>query len=313
MPNYYTPNSLSKAAPSNIGGFNRIGDLTNEGLLGVDAGTIAHNATQQRAKYLQQMSQQDNPALRESFGGLYNYINGASNNLQGLSNQNISNVDTQSQQGLKNLLDQHARTNAGRGLIGTRQNLREQGDIYGEMASKYNQGLLAERNAAPGRAVTLANALGGVQQAEDYRPRYIMDQLAGLGNDSVRNFAATQFQPGPEDPSFLQQIAPVLGTAAGAYFGGPLGAMVGGQLGTMAGGGGSNQQQSGITQAAQIAALASQYGGKNAAPAGAGVDRNYGDLGQSTQRPYSSMQYLDTNDPNAYYNPNYNVQFKGYR
>lgn len=231
---YYNPNKLSKAAPSNIGGFNRIGDLTNEQLVGADAGTIARNSTAQRAKYLQQMSQQDNPALRESFGGLYDYANQASSNLSNLHNANNSAIDTASQRGLSNLLSQYAKANAGSGRLASRQYAGAQGDIFSRAAEAQGNALLAERNAAPGRASNLANALMATQQAEDYRPRWISDQLAGLGNDSVRNYMATQPAPQAEDPSFLQQIAPIAGTALGAYLGGPVGASIGGSLTNMA-------------------------------------------------------------------------------
>ena len=88
------------------------------------------------------------------------------------------------------------------------------------------------RNAGINAGTDLAERLGAIRA----NLRQASAQgLTNIGQMGLQNFSQdVMTQPGSQ--GFLSQIAPALGTAAGAYFGGPAGAAVGGSLGNMFGG-----------------------------------------------------------------------------
>ena len=84
------------------------------------------------------------------------------------------------------------------------------------------------RNAQVQGATDLSERLGAIRA--NLRQQGAQG-LQGIGQSALGNFSQDVVtQPGSE--GFISQIAPALGTAAGAFFGGPAGAAIGGGIGS---------------------------------------------------------------------------------
>lgn len=92
-----------------------------------------------------------------------------------LENMGRSNLDTQMQRGLSNLLRQHRSSAAGSGRLGSRQFAGQAGDITSRVASEYNRGLLDLRNAGIAQGAQLGGSLGALQ-SRDLAERVFQNQ-----------------------------------------------------------------------------------------------------------------------------------------
>ena len=92
------------------------------------------------------------------------------------------------------------------------------------------------RNAAVNAGTDLSERLGAIRA--NLRAQGAAG-LAGLGQQALGQYSENIHQPGTE--GFLDTIAPAIGTAAGAFFGGPAGAAVGNWAGNMFGNSISNK------------------------------------------------------------------------
>lgn len=180
-----------------------------------------------------------NDALRD-------YWTGALGNLGNVSQNRQSQFDTQAQRGLANLLSQHKASQAGTGLIGSRQASNQAGDITQRLASEYARGVTANNQAELGSAAQIQSGLGGVRnvdlQERDIKFRQakaLQDYFSDIGRQELQREAMLESRP--EETSWLQDIAPLVGTVGGALLGGPAGAMIGGSLGGAVAGGGRSQ------------------------------------------------------------------------
>jgi len=175
------------------------------------------------------------------------YWTGAIGNLGNVSQNRQSQFDTQAQRGLANLLSQHKSSQAGTGLIGSRQASNQSGDITQRLAGEYARGVTANNQAELGSASQIQSGLGGVRNVDlqerglkAQHAKTLADYFSDIGRQEMGWEQYTSSKP--EETSWLQDIAPLLGTAAGAFLGGPAGAMIGGSLaGSLAGGGGGGQ------------------------------------------------------------------------
>jgi hypothetical protein len=200
-----------------------------------------------------------NDALRD-------YWTGALGNLGNVSQNRQSQFDTQAQRGLSNLLSQHKSSQAGTGLIGSRQASNQAGDITQRLAGEYARGVTANNQAELGSASQIQSGLGGVRNV-DLQERDIQRKNAQSLSDYYTNIGRAELgwqqhtDSQPEKTSWLQDIAPLLGTVGGALLGGPAGAMIGGQLGgAVAGGGGKAQGAQSGSNLAQLMMMQNQQG-----------------------------------------------------
>lgn len=88
------------------------------------------------------------------------------------------------------------------------------------------------RNAQTQGATDLAERLGAIRANLRQSGAQGLQNIGNLGLGNYSQNMTTQQGTG----GFLEQVAPLLGTAAGAYLGGPAGAGIGGQLGSWFGG-----------------------------------------------------------------------------
>lgn len=107
------------------------------------------------------------------------------------------------------------------------------------------------RNAAVNAGTDLSERLGAIRANLKSQGAA---GLAGIGQMGLGNYSQdVMTQPGSQ--GFLSQIAPAIGTAAGAFFGGPMGAMAGYQAGSSFGKSspyGNQTNQDLLSQAASI-------------------------------------------------------------
>lgn len=100
------------------------------------------------------------------------------------------------------------------------------------------------RNAAVNAGTDLSERLGAIRAQLRQQGA---QGLAGIGSMGLQNFNEYyQSQPGSE--GFLSQIAPLAGTAIGAFAGGPIGASLGNQLGNWMSGKGKSDPYGGAIQ-----------------------------------------------------------------
>lgn len=93
------------------------------------------------------------------------------------------------------------------------------------------------RNAQIQGATDLSERLGAIRAQ---LRQHGAQGLQGIGQFGLGNYSQdVMTQPGSE--GFLSQLAPAIGTAAGAFFGGPAGAAIGGGLGSWLSGPGGNK------------------------------------------------------------------------
>lgn len=83
------------------------------------------------------------------------------------------------------------------------------------------------RNAAVGAGADLSERLGAIRAQLRQQGAAGLTNIGQMGLTPHSQWQTTQ--PGSE--GFLSQIAPAVGTAAGAYFGGPIGASIGNMAG----------------------------------------------------------------------------------
>jgi hypothetical protein len=220
------------------------------------------------------MSGQD-PANAAAQAQMRDYYTGALGGLGKLGDLRGSNLDTQMQGGLSNLLQNYKSQAAGTGRIGSSQYGRGQGDIASRIAGEYTKGL----SDLSGQQLQNAGMIGGGlnqinasdlaergfqnKQANDYANYLSQQQGIDAGRES--GLAQIKQQQDAANNAFWGQVVQAGAMVGGTMLAGPAGGMAAGQLaGGMSGGGGgsgmSGQTSSGGSTGYQYPTVGQSYG-----------------------------------------------------
>lgn len=217
------------------------------------------------------------------------------------SRNQMSQFDTQSQRGLASLLQQQKNSQAGTGLIGSRQASNAAGDITQRLASQYMQGVTANRQQELNNASSIQNALQNIYSNDLNERNFQLNQGKTLADQYNRMWDQQQGRESSlsasrgSEGNWVSDVAPLVGTVGGAILGGPAGAMIGGSIGSALGGavGGSGGGGGGGSNLAALLALQNSGGG-----GGSSISPYLGDysgMNSPSSPAQSSNPYLSSN------------------
>lgn len=121
---------------------------------------------------------QDYAGMDEMRDYLRNYLA----DLPGNTQDNISSFDTQAQRGLSNLLAQNRNQNAGRGTLGSRQQMSAQGDITSRATSDYMNSLIKARADALDQSMKIGQGLSNLQDQDMSERKFQFGQGQSLSD-----------------------------------------------------------------------------------------------------------------------------------
>lgn len=136
-----------------------------------------------------------NPEDYAGMDELRSYYRNQLGDLPGQTANKISSFDTQSQRGMKNLMNQYTNSQAGTGRIGSRQYSGAQGDIYSKGITDYMGGLSNARTNALTQAGQISSGLKGVQDQNMNERQFQMAQSQSLQDAIYRLMALDKNSP----------------------------------------------------------------------------------------------------------------------
>lgn len=133
-----------------------------------------------------------NPADYQGMDEMRDYLRNYLADLPGNTQNNISSFDTQAQRGLSNLLSQNRTQNAGRGTLGSRQQMGAQGDITSRATSDYMNGLIKARADALDQSMKVGSGLSNLQSQDMSERKFQLGQGQALSDVILQLMNADQ-------------------------------------------------------------------------------------------------------------------------
>lgn len=235
--NYYqNPTQQPRQASQSLTNKN-VGSLDTTQILNPQFGsgyTFQQNAKKAGLDALKDSFSGQNPGDAAAQGQMRDYYQGALGDLGRLGDMRGTQLDTQMQRGLGNLLQQYKNSNAGTGRIGSSQYGRGQGDITARIAEEYTKGLSDLSAQQLSNAGQIGAGLAGIagqdmqerafqnQQASSLADWLAQQQSMDMGRDRGLAEMAAQDKASKQQ-LWGQAISGLMGAAGSMYGAGMLG------------------------------------------------------------------------------------------